>query len=859
MTVHPLARLAAVATRWPRAVAAAALLVTFAALAFAAARFDMTTDTSALIAPTEPWRVAERRMDAAFPQNGDVVVAVIDGATPELAQRAAAALAAGMAGDPAHFRRVTRPDGGDYFAREGLLFGSRADVARATDAMVRAQPFLGPLAADPSLRGIAATVATFARGAETGQASLAQFARPMAALADALDAQAAGRPAFFSWQALLGGDGPLAAPRRQLVVATPVLENGALMPGAAAEDAIHALAARLRLDPAHGVTVRLTGATPLADEEFASLADNWWLVAGAMVAAMLLTLRLGTRSWRTTAAILVTTFAGLPVATALGLSAIGTLNLISIAFIPLFVGLGVDFGIQIAVRFQAERHDGLDAPAALVAATSALGGQLLLAAGAVCLGFLAFLPTAYRGVAQLGLIAAMGMAVALLLSVTLLPALLTLLPPRRPRAEIGSPALAPADAWLHRHRRAVLWAFVIAMAASIASLPLVRFDFDPLDLRAKDSEAMQALVALRDDPARSPNTIEILAPDLPRAQALAARIARLPEVAQAVTLASLVPEDQPAKLAIVGNAQALLSFSLDPLLPALPPGDAETAAALRRTAQALVAVAHGGPGSGEARRLAAAFDRLAAAPPAARGAASAMLVPPLETMLAQIRAALSAAPVTLASLPPALRQEWIAPDGHARISVAPRASDNASLRRFVAAVTPLAPDATGPAISAQGAARTIAGAFVEAGLLALAAVSVLLLVMLRSVRETAFTLAPVVLSGFLTLGTCVLIRQPINFANIIAFPLLFGVGVAFHIYFVMAWRRGTRDLLQTPLARAVLFSALATGMAFGALWLSHHPGTASMGKILMISLAWTLVCALVFEPALLGAGEKRRA
>lgn len=150
-------------------------------------------------------------------------------------------------------------------------------------------------------------------------------------------------------------------------------------------------------------------------------------------------------------------------------------------------------------------------------------------------------------------------------------------------------------------------------------------------------------------------------------------------------------------------------------------------------------------------------------------------------------------------------------------------------------------------------------AFVEASLLALMLVSGLLFVVLRSVREVAFTLAPVVLSGFLTLGTCVLIGQSINFANIIAFPLLFGVGVAFHIYFVMAWRDGATNLLQSSLARAVLYSAVATGTAFGALWLSHHPGTASMGKILMISLAWTLVCALIFEPALLGPTRASKA
>jgi predicted RND superfamily exporter protein len=237
-----------------------------------------------------------------------------------------------------------------------------------------------------------------------------------------------------------------------------------------------------------------------------------------------------------------------------------------------------------------------------------------------------------------------------------------------------------------------------------------------------------------------------------------------------------------------------------------------------------------------------------------------MIVTPLGVMLDQMRASLQAQPITRANLPPALVRDWIAPDGRARIQLFPAgaADDNATLVRFVDAVRTIAPDATGPPVSTREAARTIARAFILAGLLALAAISLLLLAVLRSLREVAFTLAPVILSGFLTLGTCVLIGQAINFANIIAFPLLFGVGVAFHIYFVMAWRAGATDLLQSSLARAVFFSALATGTAFGSLWLSSHPGTASMGKILMLSLAWTLICALIFEPALLGPQKPGR-
>ena len=113
-------------------------------------------------------------------------------------------------------------------------------------------------------------------------------------------------------------------------------------------------------------------------------------------------------------------------------------------------------------------------------------------------------------------------------------------------------------------------------------------------------------------------------------------------------------------------------------------------------------------------------------------------------------------------------------------------------------------------------------------------------------------LAPLILAGLLTLATGVLIGMPLNYANIIALPLLLGIGVSFDIYFVMRWRAGAGDLLQSSTARAVLFSALTTGTAFGSLALSNHPGTADMGKLLTLSLTYTLLCTFVVLPALLG-------
>jgi predicted RND superfamily exporter protein len=284
---------------------------------------------------------------------------------------------------------------------------------------------------------------------------------------------------------------------------------------------------------------------------------------------------------------------------------------------------------------------------------------------------------------------------------------------------------------------------------------------------------------------------------------------------------------------------------------------------MKRTAQALELAAGPAPAGVAATdsvRLAKALTILADGDPAARARARQALIPGLIVTLEQLRAALQAEPVTLESLPDDLKRDWVASDGRARIEVFPKgdANDNAAVQRFTAAVRLVAPDATGTTVGIQESSRTIVRAFLEAGFWALLSITILLAFTLRRITDVLLTLAPLTLAGLVTLGTCVAIDLPLNFENIIALPLLFGIGVAFSIYFVMAWRSGATNLLQSSLTRAVLFSALTTGTAFGSLWLSHHPGTASMGKLLALSLAFTLVASLLFLPALLASVRRRR-
>jgi uncharacterized protein len=258
--------------------------------------------------------------------------------------------------------------------------------------------------------------------------------------------------------------------------------------------------------------------------------------------------------------------------------------------------------------------------------------------------------------------------------------------------------------------------------------------------------------------------------------------------------------------------------------------------------------------SADARRLADEFDALARDGQSARARAEQLLIPGFEMDLEQIRSALHPQPVSIGTLPPEIVRQWQTSDGRASVSVVPKgdSNDDAVLRRFVAAGIRIAPTVTGNAIYLQLYGRAVVSAFLEAGVLSFVVICGLLLVTLRRVRDVAITMAPIVLTGLLTMGTCVLIGQQLNFANIIALPLLFGIGVAFHIYFVMAWRSGGSHLLTSSLARGIFFSALATATGFGSLWASSHPGTASMGKLLMISLIWTLASALLFQPALMG-------
>jgi uncharacterized protein len=861
-TISAITRLVRLSSRYAWPVILSFLLLAAVSAGYFTRHFAITTDSKQLLSSSLPWRQQEMILNIRFPQRIDQIIAVIDATTPEAADDAANALANELGSGSNLIRSVSRPDGGEFFERNGILFLSLDEVQRATADLISAQPFLGTLAADPTLRGVFRTFSQSLEGVRLGKAKLETLTPALDALANALELLAKGKSPSFSWRKLIAGREPKLSELRRFVNIEPILDFGDLQPGRKATAAIREAASRLGLTPEQGVKVRLTGPVALADEEFASVADGAILNGCITLLLVSLVLWLALRKTRIILAVFVNLVFGLLYTAAVGLWMVGALNLISVAFAVLFVGLGVDFGIQFCVRYRSERHVSGDLGQALGATVRGMAGPLLLATASIATAFYSFLPTSYVGLSELGLIAGTGIIIALATTVTLLPALLTVLKPSGERKPIGYAALAPLDHFLDKQRN---WIIGVTLAATILGLPLLaglRFDFNPLNLRAQDSESVSTLLDLMNDPDTSPNTVEILKPNLAQALLASERLRQLPEVGRVLTLQSFLPEDQDAKLALIEDASFFLQNTLNPDEISAEPTQAETQAAIGKLVSDLSEAARDldSPAAIQARRLASVLRPLANAPPAALNEADRALITPLRTTLRQTRRLLGAEQVNIATLPSALRKTWVSTDGLVRVEVAPKGdgNDNAVLRRFVTAVRGVAPEATGQPVFIIEAAATVIKAFLQAGILSLVLIALILFVALRRWVDVALTLVPLLVAIVVTLEICVLSGLQLNFANIIALPLLLGVGVAFKIYYIIAWRSGGTNLLQSSLTRAIFFSACTTGIAFGSLWLSHHPGTSSMGKLMALSLLTTLAAAVIFQPALMATQRQAR-
>jgi uncharacterized protein len=842
-------------TRFAPFVLALSLVLAVASSIYAARHFVINTDINTLISPDLDWRKRDIQFEQAFDRE-KLILAVVEAPTPELASSAANALADKLKGDTKNFEAVQPLGSGEFFARNGLLFLSTEEVAKTTGQLEASAPLIEIMAGDPSIRGLTGALETGLAGVKRGQVNLDNAARPFTYISETVEKVLAKENPAFSWRELVSPKPLTDADKRSFIEIKPVIDYEALEPGKDATDAIRKAAADLKFADDYHARVRLTGPIPIANEEYSTVQEGAIINGVGTIIIVLFILWLALHSAKIIFAVFVNLFIGLTITTAVGLWLVGSLNLLSIAFAVLFVGLGVDFGIQFSVRYRSERFKNDNLAEALAEGARRSAVPLSLAAMATAAGFLCFLPTDYRGIAELGKIAGAGMLVAFISSITALPALLKLLNPPGEDEPVGYAFLAPVDKFLEDYRVPIIVGTLLVAIAGLPLLYFMKFDFNPINLRNPHAESIATFLDLRKDPNTGANAINVLTHSEADARKIEAKLEKLPEVASVRSLDSFVPSDQPAKLKLIEKAAKVLMPTLNPESIDPAPSDAENVESLKSSVDSLRRTAGDGkgPGAVASRRLADALQRLADGDQATRDKAQDTFVSPLKLTLDGIKALLSAQPVTLKNMPPELVNAWKAKDGLIRVEALPKGdpNDNDNLRRFADAVLAAEPTAIGGPVSILKSGDTIVKAFIHAGFWALAVISLLLWLTLRRFTDVLMTLVPLLVAGAVTLEICVLIGLPLNFANIVALPLLLGIGVAFKIYYVVAWRSGRTNLLQTSLTRAIFFSALTTATAFGSLWLSSHPGTASMGKLLALSLVTTLAAVLLFQPALMG-------
>ena len=919
--------------KWVRLVRGAApvVLVAAFALAFVAVRYtmdnlSMNTDTEDMLSAELAWRKLDQEYERLFPQYDNNILIVLEAATPDQAQDAAALLYERLLPERDLFEFVYYPNALPVFRESGLLYLDTAELQDLSDNLAEVQPFLARLARDPTLRGLFEVLGDALDAAADGEQ--VDIEPVLTRVNAALEALRDGRPYRLSWQKLMSGDsgdaggeavqpgnsrdgrngttrsansrderggapqptdsrdgengtaqptdsrdemeqavrpgaGAGKTPYREFIVLQPQLDYGGFFPATPAIEKIRGLYDELGIAADPGARLRLTGATVLAHEEMQSVMKGTGAAVALALCLVTFIMLAGLGSAKLALATVLSLVTGLAYTAAFATLTVGELNLISVAFAVLYIGLGVDFAIHYCLRYREHLSDGAPRGEALEQTSVNVGGSLFLCAVSTAIGFFAFIPTDYTGVAELGWISGFGMFISFATTLTVIPALLALLPytPGAQRTTVGGARL------VERHAGKILGGAGCLALASALLLTGLRFDHNPLNLHDQDGAALTAYRELLADNDLTPWTAIMIAADAEQADGYRAALSRSGLVEKVVTAADFIPAGQDEKLLIIDELGLLLGdLAVAPPDPASQTGAARLAA-LRAFREKLQETGSDEPVFVRLRGNLAEFPGegtdFKSVPGRALAQLERMLLASLPGRLEALNTSLDADYITLETLPDQLKRLWVSAGGERRVEIYPKqdVQDAAALREFVREVQSVTPEVTGAPVINLEASDAVAAAFGQAFLYAFIAITLALYLLLARKRDVLLVLIPLLAAAVITGGASALAGMPLNFANVIALPLLLGIGVDSGIHVIHRFRTDLPDgknILATSSARAVLVSSLTTMGGVGNLALSPHAGTASLGLLLTLGIGVTLACMLLVLPALLAVVGRQR-
>ena len=823
----------------------------------------VNTNTGELISMEVPFQKNRVRLEHAFPQDIGTAVVFIEGETPESTN--AAVIKFKMLADQHReaIQSVYLPDEGEFFSKNGLLFLEKADLESLSEKLSSAQPFIGYLAEHNSLEGFL-HILEEALTHNSGDLISQELDPILVSLEKTIAGLNEGKDIPVSWQTLMTPNATGLGITKRFIYVKPVIHFEEMMPAEQAMNALKSIQNEIKSSFPGLVNLRITGEVALEHEEMVTISSGVSIAGAVSLVMVCLTLWFAYQSAKLMIATFVSLSMGLIFSLGFATLAIGQLNLISIGFAVLFIGMGDAYSSHFCLRYRELVLEGKSTQAALKETMSSAGPALALSAITAAIGLFSYIPTRYSGVAELGIIAGTSMFIALGTTFSVLPALIKILPLKPKRKEKQRP---------DENKNIFNWPLVFARPIRYASLLLallavfgvlqVKVDFNPLNLRDPETESVQTFKYLLQSEDTSPMTLAALATDENQAAQLRKSFSALPTVDRVLSLQDFIPGDQAEKLEIIRDTELLMGAGLDHY-PSANCSDPELISVLhfrevlRNHLQAY-------PDSTSTQKLVRTLDQFLESAdqitPADNGPLLCRLqnnlIGSLPLVIRDLAKSLTASEFSQRDLPKDLLERWISSDGLYRLQIFPKKNldDIGNLREFIIDAQQVDPNVTDLPVTYLESMKEVIGAFQEAFAIAFTATAFILILVLRNIRDTLLVLLPLVLASLFTAASTSAMGIAFNFANIIALPLLFGLGVDSGIH--MANRlhyleKNKGQLLAASEAKGVFYGALTTVFSFSSLAFTAHKGTASMGLLLSIGLLYTLICALIVLPAFSG-------
>jgi uncharacterized protein len=849
-----------------------AIVLGFFAVQYTGHHLTVNTDTAELIAPDAPFQQNRRKFEKAFGQDMHTLLLVVESSSPELTKAAAQRLGRELRADTDHFPKVYRPDENAFFHSNGLLYLDTDKLQDFSVTLAQAQPFIGRISQDPSLNGFF-SIFEDALNAETKTEEVPiDLISLIDKVSNSLHKTLNGETDLLSWQKLIA-ENKISEEQsdKAFIFVTPKFDYSQILPVEPAIKAIRQAVDKIQDPNLPAVKVWITGEVGLEHDEMAGMSEGTFTASIFSIVLVLVILLIAYRSWLLMLATLLTLALGMIFCGLFASVAVKQLNLISVAFAVSNIGLGVEYAIHFCLRYRdnLDLH-GNDKAKAIREALLTTSPSLILCAGTTSIGLYSFIPTDYQGISELGLLAGTSLFICLFVTLTVLPVLLKVMPAppihrlhgdEQPGASKFSLLLAHFT--LH-YAKSISLVTLFGAIVAVYFVFQVRTDFNPLNLRDPQTESVIAFKDLMKARETSPMTLTVLVKNEADARATQQKLNSLKTVDKTVSLFDFVPDEQEDKLAIIDEMVMTLG-ARSQSFPQLKTG-ADPLPSITRMIAAIDANLPKKTNPAEIKSLLAfkhelqdVLIELGARFQPDRGLfiekIQTSLLGTLPTVMNELLTSFQAEEINPSGIPDEVKDRWLSQEGLYRIQIFPKEdlNDLGHLQTFITDVQAVAPDATDLPVMYWESMKAVIGSFQEAIIIALIAIALLLLFIRRSIVDTLLVMTPLVLAGLFTMASTVFTGTPINFANIIALPLLMGLGVDNGIHMVEKLHHSLseeQNIYQSSTARGMFYGALTTISSFIGLAFSPHQGISSMGLVITIGIFWIMTCTFVVLPAL---------